>query len=340
MTEQDKIIKAASLKCPYDMEGLKTFRNQVRNAALALVGRPPFDNPPPLNSQVLEEVDCGSYVRKKVRYGNESDDVVWAWLLIPKKTKKHNPAIICLPGTYMTPNWGKDATVGLAGPFVEGDPESYGADLAKQGYITLCPDYPCAGERVRAGLKPYDTTDLDRRFPDWTRVGMSLWDVSRAADYLLTLTQVDPKQIGCTGLSQGGEMTIWATAMDDRISVAVSVCGLFPWNGRNPQNLCASYNYPRLKTYVDTDTTVPFSIEHLAAMIAPKPLLIASGMTDHYIHSQTDLAEAEKGIKQLYEMLGDGEQFKAFHMDHGHRYSSQAARVSLAWFHRWLRCTS
>ena len=80
----------------------------------------------------------------------------------------------------MTPNWGKDAPVGLEGPLTPGDPEAYGRDFALAGYVTLCPDYPCAGERTTPGRKAYDTTELDRRFPDWTRMGMSTWYRSNA----------------------------------------------------------------------------------------------------------------------------------------------------------------
>ena len=331
-------LDAPLLVCPETADPFEQFRRQTREAALDLVGRPPFDEPPPLAAEVVEETDCGTYVRKKVRYGQPSNDVVWAWLLVPRGLSGPAAAILCLAGSYMTPNWGKDAVVGLAGPSVEGDPECYGADLAEHGYVTLCPDYPCAGERVHAGLKPYDTSDLDRRFPAWSRVGMSLWDVGRAVDFLLTCPEVDPERIGCTGLSQGGDMTVWGAAMDERIAAAVPVCGWSPWRGRPSENLTAPYNYPGMRPYVERGQPLPFSMEHLAAMIAPGSFLNISGSQDPGFPNKAELASAERKLAQLYDQLGHGDRFQALCLDHGHRYSPEAARESVKWFDRWL-CT-
>ena len=219
----DMEIAAPPLVCPASAEALVDFSERTTAGLLEMLGTPPFDDPPPLNPCLMHVVDAGNYWRKKVRYGNETDDVVWAWLLVPKHVSEPVPAIICLPGSFMTPNWGKDAPAGLGGVENLGDPEAYGADLARLGYVTLCPDYPCAGERTTPGLKSHDTTDFDRRFPTWTRVGMSAWDVSRAVDFLLTVPEVDAGRIGCTGWSQGGQMSLLGAALEPRIA-AIAPC--------------------------------------------------------------------------------------------------------------------
>ena len=243
---------APPFKCPASPEAFDRFRAQTLDALRHVLGSPPFDTPPPLNPRLIYTSDDHAYWRKKVRYGNESDDVVWAWLLVPKGIDAPRPAIICLPGTFMTPNWGKDGPAGLAGPENAGDPEAYGADFTRLGYTALCPDYPCAGERTSPGLKSHDTAELDRRFPSWTRVGMSAWDVSRAVDFLLTLPEVDPVRIGCTGWSQGGQMSVLGAALDSRIAAVASVCGWSPLrNQPEPivDNLTRSYNFPRLRPF-------------------------------------------------------------------------------------------
>ena len=44
--------------------------------------------------------------------------------------------------------------------------------------------------RTTPGLGSHDTTDLDRRFPTWTRVGLSAYDVGRAVDLLRARPEV------------------------------------------------------------------------------------------------------------------------------------------------------
>ena len=222
---KDRAFEADPFVCPRSAEEFERFRTATLQTLGDILGRPPFAEMPPLNPRIMYVADCGGFSRKKVRYGNESDDVVWAWLLVPKGVKRPVPAVICLPGSFMTPNYGKDGPAGLAGPENRGDPEAYGLDLVHLGYVTLCPDYPVTGERTSPGRKSHDTTELDRRFPDWTRVGLSAWDVSRAVDFLLTVPEVDGRRIGCTGWSQGGQMTLLGAALEPRIAVAAPVCG-------------------------------------------------------------------------------------------------------------------
>jgi len=334
---QRRVIRTPAFVCPATREEFARFKRRTRDAALDIIGRPPFAAAPPLNPQVVSETDAGTYVRKKVRYGNESDDVVWAWLLVPKGLKGPTPAIICLAGSFMTPNWGKDAPAGLAGPMNPGHPEAYGADLAKLGYITLCPDYPCAGERTAPGLKSHDTTEFDKRFPTWTRMGMSVWDVSRALDFLETVPEVDMSRVGCTGWSQGGLTTVWGAAFDPRIAVAVSVCGWAPWRSCDPKGFTASYNFPRLRPYVEEGRPLSFDTDHLAAMIAPRPFLNVTCKDDHYFPDKASQLAAEAELAKLYEWLGAGDRFKAFHAEGDHAYSPEVARASREWFDRWLR---
>lgn len=332
-------LEAAPLVPPSSLEELAVFAQKTRAALRDILGAPPFAESPPLKPQVIYTADEGSYWRRKVRYGNESDDVVWAWLLEPKGIGAPTPAVICLPGSFMTPNWGKDGPAGLAGPLEAGDPEAYGADLARLGYIALCPDYPCAGERTTPGLKSHDTAELDRRFPSWTRVGMSAWDVSRGVDFLLTLAEVDAQRIGCTGWSQGGQMSLLGAALDERIAAVVPVCGWSPLRGleeRLVDNLTQSYNYPRLRPYAEEGLRLPIDLEHVAALIAPRPFLDLRAAEDPYFPNRREIDQAAASVEAVYKLHNAGECFKTCWFSGGHAHGSAAARESQAWFYRWL----
>ena len=347
--------------CPDNPESLDEFRSSVKESLRSVIGVAPFDTAPPLNPRTHYTTDGPGYIRKKVRYGNVSDDVVWAWLLIPKgkaspgdgylrssdnraarrldRCPDRRPAIICMPGSFMTPNYGKDGPAGLAGPLDANHPEAYGKDLAGLGYITLCPDYPAAGERTSPGLKAYDTSTLDKRFPAWSRVGMSAWDISRAVDFLLTVDEVDPARIGITGWSQGGEMSVIGAALDERIRVTVSVCGWAPFRNRNSdvvENLVQSYNYPRLRKPAATGSPLSFDMDHVAACIAPRPFLDIRGTADRFFPNKEDQHQASVQLARLYEMLDAGSRYRDYWFDGEHGHPPDAARESQAWFYRWL----
>jgi dienelactone hydrolase len=331
-------LEAPPLVSPSSLEGFAVFAEETRAALRDILGNPPFSEPPPLNPQIIYTADEGSYWRRKVRYGNESDDVVWAWLLEPKEIDEPTPAVVCLPGSFMTPNWGKDGPAGLAGPLEAGDLEAYGADLARLGYIALCPDYPCAGERTTPGLKSHDTVELDRRFPTWTRVGLSAWDVSRAVDFLLTLAEVDAQRIGCTGWSQGGQMSLLGAALDERIAAVVSVCGWSPLRGldeRIVDNLTQSYNYPRLRPYAEEGRPLPIDLDHVAALIAPRPFLDLRAAGDPYFPNRREIDQSAASIESVYRLHG-ADRFRTCWFPGGHAHGPAAARESQAWFYRWL----
>lgn len=333
------IINTTPFVCPDNTGTWQATRKKVQADALDILGRPPFKSQPPLNLEIAEQAANDGYTRSLLRYGNETDDVAWAWLLVPSSLHKLCPAIICLPSSSMTPNWGKNAVVGLVGPEQEGQPEDFGVQFVRNGYIALCPDYPCAGQRVLPGLHAYDTSDLDSRFPDWSRVGMGLWDISRAVDVLETMPQVDITNIGITGWSQGGEMSVWGGAFEKRIKTVISVCGWAPWRNKDMSGLTAIYNYPRLLRYSEHDRILSFDMDTVAALIAPKPFLNISGNHDHYLSERTqqELLDAEREILRLYDKLGAAGKFRAVHLDEGHGYSHIALRKSLKWFDKFLR---
>jgi pimeloyl-ACP methyl ester carboxylesterase len=331
------IFRAPERTWPQDVAALQ--REAVRRLR-DLLGEPPFDAPPPLNVQVIESHDDGDLLRHKLRYGNDSDDVVWAWLFVPRSLRAPTPAVICLAGSFMTPNWAKDAPAGLAGPLVPGDPEAYGRDLARLGFVTLCPDYPCCGERTAPGRRSHDTTDLDARFPQWSRVGLSAWDVSRAVDVLCRRDDVRPDRVAVCGWSQGGQMALIGAALDERIAAVVSVCGWGPWRGvggERAANWARSYNFPRLAACLDSGEPLPLDFDDIAACVAPRPLLDVRAAADGTFPNRQEHVAALGALQRVWESCGHGERFRAVEVPGEHAHSTAAAWEERDWLRRWLR---
>jgi dienelactone hydrolase len=107
-----------------------------------------------------------------------------------------------------------------------------------------------------------------------TLLERNLWDLQRALDVLVGHALVDPNRIGAAGLSYGGTATLFLTALDARVRAAVVSGYLSSWHSAHavPWNMCGSQ-------IMDGQLG---AIEHLdvAALVAPRPLLVESGADD------------------------------------------------------------
>ena len=160
-----------------------------------------------------------------------------------------NAAIVCAHGHG---RYGKDPIAGIrssAGMVeeIERHNYDYGLQMAKAGYLTLCPDLRGFGER-RDGVDPFPGRDAcNVNYLRGTMLGRSpltlnIWDIKCCLDYLETRPEVDPKRIGMMGLSQGGTMTTFVSALEPRIAAADIMGYINPWEAFafDRANLCGS----------------------------------------------------------------------------------------------------
>lgn len=85
-----------------------------------------------------------------------------------------------------------------------------GVALAKEGYVVLCPDALCFGERQSPQLKGGNYERFE--FLRYVVAGKCFaWkyilDVRRAIDYLVTRPEVKGDKLGCYGHSMGSTCT-------------------------------------------------------------------------------------------------------------------------------------
>jgi cephalosporin-C deacetylase-like acetyl esterase len=101
-----------------------------------------------------------------------------------------------------------------------------------------------------------------------------VWDSMRALDYLLTLPEVDPANIGITGNSGGGLNTLFTAALDPRFKAAVVVGYTFEFANwiRYAGAHCTCTHLPALFRSMEW-----FGV---AGLIAPRPLLMLQGEYD------------------------------------------------------------
>lgn len=264
----------------------------------------------PLEVKVEEEMDCGTYIRRKLTYSSEPGSRVPAYLLIPKEAlrgKKKFPAVLCLHPTDM--GVGYQTIVGVAH---KGYPP-YAMELAERGYVALAPSYP-----LMANYQP-DLKALGYQ----SGTMKAIWDNLRGIDLLESLPFVSKKKLGAIGHSLGGHNAIYTAVFDERIKVVVSSCGFDSFHDYMDGNIkgwTQERYMPRLAKYPLTD--LPFDFHELIGALAPRICFINApiGDTNFKWKSVDKVVEAAKPI---YELYGVPKNLQVVHPDCGHDFPDE-----------------
>ena len=111
----------------------------------------------------------------------------------------------------------------------------------------------------------------------YTPAGVEAWNCIRALDYLETRPEVDRERMGATGRSGGGAYSWWIAALDDRIKAAAPVAG----DHRPAQSRDRWRGRRALRLHVHPRTSHRWDYAQVAALVAPRPLLIANTDSDN-----------------------------------------------------------
>src|SRR5574341_102677 len=108
--------------------------------------------------------------------------------------------------------------------FVEGrsylQPTPYAKALTAEGWIALCIDHWCFGERAHETELETVKAMLWQGRVLW---GMMVYDSIRALDWLAAREDVDPARLGTLGMSMGSTMAQWLAALDERVQAPVDI---------------------------------------------------------------------------------------------------------------------
>ena len=306
-----------------------TWREKLRE----LMG--PSPGRVPLEPEVVEWVEFGTYTREKVLMRADDYSSIPAYVLIPGNisTGEKRPGILCAHG-HDAQNHGKEAVAGVVGDAgVEETIREMNYDYARQlvdrGFVTIVPDWRAFGERFDRSLVGRDPCNVIQNSVSWLGFNLLALDVHDAGlvlDYLQERPEVDPDRLGMVGLSYGGRVTTFTAALDQRIVAAVVSGALNCFVERiKARGSCGSQVIPGLLRYGD--------IPEVLGLVAPRPLLIERGLDDPLLPREY-FEEGFSRLKRVYDAAGAGDMLSKDEFQGGHRFSGTEA---LPWLGRWLR---
>ena len=253
------------------------------------------------------------------------------------------PAVLVQHGLSGTP----EAAVGLVPDGATNPYRRIGLRLAERGFVVFAPHmvggfgHPDTSQLYAAHLSRMAQgrarTQLNRLAIEYGRtlMGLEMFVLSRAVDYLVDLPGVDPARIGMYGLSQGGQSALWLPALDARITATV-ISGFF--NERFGKQLVTSDRYV---AYLETEEEDKFLMgrldafgdAELASLICPRPLLVEHGKQDRigwWEYVRDEFLRA----RTFYERLGIADRAEIAIHDGGHIAEGSEA---LPFLDRWLK---
>jgi dienelactone hydrolase len=287
----------------------------------------------PAQPREIEAVDRGEYVRHKIVIRTSAESELPLYLLVPRNRKTRTPVVLALHGH----GYGVKDIVGLWEDGSErNDPDGYHRDfaceLAERGFIVAAPEISCFGERQMRHVDEFKAVGLNGTCHNIatyammlgkSAAGLRVMDAMRVVDYLTERDDIDASNIGVMGISGGGMHAFFSAAMDPRIKAAV-VSGYF-----------CDWRHSILSIFHCTCNFVPGllnlgELSDLAALIAPRPLLVEHGTHDD-IFPIEHVKQTVNKAKHAWNILGaaDGD-FATDYFEGRHRINGPAAYEFLA----------
>src|SRR5262245_23881894 len=281
----------------------EAWQQSLRAKLTDLIGGFPTERVP-LRPVTLETRAFPGYRREKIVFESRPGVSVLAYLLLPHSARTPAPTMICVPGHGR----GVDDIVGIDEEGRDrtdkaGYQHDFAIQVAEAGMAALAIEpmgFGCRRDPINArqGLsrKACDPAAGGALLLGETMVTWRVWDVMRTLDYIATRTELDSARVGCMGISGGGTVTVFETALEARIRAAL-VSGYLNTFRDSIGSLahCIDNYVPGILNWAE--------MYDVAGLIAPRPLFVESGEKDNIFPVQASV-ESFNHVREIYSVFG------------------------------------
>lgn len=317
-------------------ELLRLFEEQVfgRNA-------PPRTKPLVETVEAGAKALDGKAIRKQVRIwfaGRKEGPAMNVLIYLPAEAKGPVPVFAALnfgpnatihadPGIVLGETWVRDPNgkTKFAKQPVTEDARGRGAGrwpvamilargfgLAVACYHDIEPDFVGA---MQYGVRPlgFRPGQTEPAANEWGAIGAWAWGLSRMLDYLETDKAIDARKVAVFGHSRLGKTALWAGAQDERFALVISNnsgeggAALARRNyGETLARITTAFPHwfsANYRQYAPDPNRLPVDAHELIALIAPRPVYVASAEEDRWADPRGEFLSAV-AAGRVYELLG------------------------------------
>ncbi|HDY88566.1 MAG TPA: hypothetical protein ENH82_10730 [bacterium] len=317
----DETVTALAFNATTKKEA-EIWQKKLRVKLWTLIGESHVPGTSKPSDKLLEKTEFDDYVREKWELEVVPGRSMPFYILLPKSKSGVPKTVLCLHGH------GSGARDIINMPVDDETKEligilntDYALQCVKRGWCAVAPELFAFGERVdfvedaRPGFdggceKPF----LNAVQMGKTLIGIRAKDICTLIDWMSFHSNLDISDLACIGLSGGGMMTMYTSALDSRIQRALISGYVTEASGSILGVRHCSCNYvPHLGKWAD--------IPDIAGLIAPRPLIVQSGKKDAIFPIESVRRAYEK-IRKVYVVFNKPDRIHKHEHDGYHSFWS------------------
>lgn len=322
----------------YDSGDAAAWRDKALAAVRPLVL--PYEPAAAFEPEVIDEIDRGDHIARRVAFNVTDDSRVAAILLVPKSEGQH-PAALMLHDhgarfdigkeKWIAP-WYDEARLASANEWAEKyfSGRFPGEELVRRGYVVLATDALGWGDREGNGYEAQQALASNFANLGSSLAGLMALEDVRAAEFLSSLPETDPDRIAAVGFSMGAFRAWQVAALSEHVDAAIANC----WMGTYKGLMVPGNNQLRGQSaWYMSHPGLPNLLDYpdVASLAAPKPMLVYGGSEDP-LFPAASVSEAFSRMASVWEAHGATDALETRVWDgKGHTFTADMQDAAFDW---------